>query len=74
MRGDTGSKIRDGAIVVTREVDRKEIPADQVTLSGERSEDGRMTMWMSRESMDSDKIILPPGKLSESYGKAYQRL
>jgi hypothetical protein len=72
VRGDNSHKIRNGAIVVTREVDRREIPADQATLPGEKSDDTMRTMWTNRESMDSDKIILPPSrKPSGSYGRAY---
>jgi hypothetical protein len=74
--GDDNQRIRNGAIIVTREVDRKEIAADQVTLkseSGEKSEDSAMrTMWTNRESMDSDKIILPPAQQSSGhFGRAY---
>jgi hypothetical protein len=72
MRGDKSHNIRNGAIVVTREVDRREIPADQITLPEEKSDEAMRTMWTNRESMESDKIILPPSrKPSGSYGKAY---
>jgi hypothetical protein len=72
IRRDHSSNIRNGAIVVTREVDRSEISADQATLPGEKSDDTMRTMWTNRESMESDQIILPPSaKLSGNYGRAY---
>ncbi|TID24074.1 putative agmatinase 1 [Venturia nashicola] len=52
-QGDDFGKVQNGAIVVTREVNRKEILADQVTLPGEKSEDGMRTVWTDRESADS---------------------
>lgn len=69
-RGDNDSKPWYGAMVVTREVDRKEIPADQATLPGERSEEMMRTTWANRGSEDSDKIILLPEKPGWSHGRA----
>lgn len=73
VRGNNGNNnICNGAIVVTREVDRKEIPADQVTLRGEKPDEAMRTMWTNRDSMNSDKTILPPlGRVNGSYGRAY---
>jgi hypothetical protein len=59
------SHIRDGEIVVTRQVDRKEMSADQVTLETQRSdEDFGRIMW--RDGNGSAETIQPlktqPGK------------
>ncbi|KAE9984402.1 hypothetical protein BLS_002432 [Venturia inaequalis] len=52
-RGDNDSKVWYGAMVVTREVDRKEVPADQATLPGERSEEMMRTTWANRGNESS---------------------
>jgi len=63
---DFSHRVRNGAIIVTREVDRREIPADQVTLNTEAGDhpgsEKMRTMWTDRHSSESVEIILPMQK------------
>jgi hypothetical protein len=55
---DPGRPIRDGVIMVSRQVDRKETPSNQVTMTTESLEDDGRTPW--QHASNSAEVILPP--------------
>jgi hypothetical protein len=62
--GDNGYPVKDGTIVVTRQVDRKEMAADEITLETQRSEDDLgKTMWRG-DAHSSQETIHPLTKPS----------
>jgi hypothetical protein len=67
--GDPAYPIKDGAIVVTRQVDRKERAADEFTLDTQRSEDDiAKTMWRG-DTHSSQETIQPLTKPSARTAK-----